>query len=381
MRVVHIAAFCALCAPGAAAADAGGTPAAAARAGGEVLVWTRMCGRERGAGDGGLVCFTGSAGDRLVAAAVIELEEDPGKVVFRVAVPGPVQVQYGARLTIDHDTPLTGGFFTCYAGRCVTDREATPELLAKLKAGRTLRVEAVGLSGTAVSFELPLSEAGNSFRAAAEAAPATDPGLFDERQKQLLAFARTLPGSAVRGQASVYSPWEKYCGRGRDAGAADGGEVCFTGRDARSGDGRMLFAAALIEAAADHDKLFRVNLPGPLRLDRGVRLAIDHDEPIAGTFFTCYTDVCMADYKATPEFVARLKAGSTIAVTTIDLGGRAVSVTLPLSDPPAASFASAYEGPAVDPDAFVQQQKKLQEDLRKRAEEMRRNLEAGPSAK
>jgi len=56
-----------------------------------------------------------------------------------------------------------------------------------------------------------------------------------------------------------------------------------------------------------------------------------------------------------------------------------------LSDPPAASFASAYEGPAVDPGAFAKQQKKLQEDLQKRAEamreEIRRDLEAGQPAK
>lgn len=375
MRALHIAALAALYGLGAAA---GATPAAAAPTG-DAFVWAKLCGQENPHdGAGGAVCFTGSAGDSAVTAAVIEPRDGPGKAVLRIAVPGPLQLQYGARLSIDDDPPLAGRFLTCYASRCVADREATPDLVARLAAGATLRIEAVGLSGAAVSFALPLSQPGNSFRTATAAPPVTDAALFDERQNQLLAYARPLAGAAVPEQASVYSPWEKFCGREHDA---DAGEVCFTGRDARSGDGRELVAVALIETAGDRSALFRVNLPGPLRLGDGVRLTIDHDEPLPAPFSTCYADACMADYQATPQLLARLKGGGAIAVAATDLEGRAVSFTLPLSDPPASSFASAHDGPAVDPDAFAQQQKRLQADLKRRADEMRRSLESGRSAK
>jgi hypothetical protein len=38
-------------------------------------------------------------------------------------------------------------------------------------------------------------------------------------------------------------------------------------------------------------------------------------------------------------------------------------------------FAKAYDGPATDPKVFEEQQKKLQDELQKRAEEARKKLE------
>ena len=49
-------------------------------------------------------------------------------------------------------------------------------------------------------------------------------------------------------------------------------------------------------------------------------------------------------------------------------------VLLPL--PLAGEFAKAYDGPPTDPKVFEENQKKLQEELQKRAEEQRKKLEA-----
>jgi len=53
--------------------------------------------------------------------------------------------------------------------------------------------------------------------------------------------------------------------------------------------------------------------------------------------------------------------------------GQAISLVLPLTD-----FAKAYDGPPTDPQVFEQQQKKLQDELQRRAEEARKKLEAQP---
>jgi hypothetical protein len=53
------------------------------------------------------------------------------------------------------------------------------------------------------------------------------------------------------------------------------------------------------------------------------------------------------------------------------------AVTLPL---PLAEFAKAYDGPPTDPKQFEETQKKLQEELQKRAEEARKKLEANAPA-
>jgi hypothetical protein len=52
-------------------------------------------------------------------------------------------------------------------------------------------------------------------------------------------------------------------------------------QDARTEAGQPLVAVALIEPQGEPKKLFRVTLPGPLRLQYGTRIGIDKGPPIA----------------------------------------------------------------------------------------------------
>jgi invasion protein IalB len=171
----------------------------------------------------------------------------------------------------------------------------------------------------------------------------------------------------------IYSPWAKFCGKGNDAGAK---EVCFTGKDARTEAGQPVVAAALIEPEGEPKKLFRVTLPSPLQLQYGTRIIIDKDPAIPGAFFTCFANGCMADYEATPDLVGKLKKGQMLTIQAINLAATAISFPLPLTDTSGNSFQKANEGPPTDPKVFEEQQKKLQDDLQKRADELRKKLES-----
>ena len=171
----------------------------------------------------------------------------------------------------------------------------------------------------------------------------------------------------------VYSPWAKFCSKGDDPGAK---EVCFTGKDARNEAGQPLVAAALIEPEGEPKKLLRVTLPGPLQLKYGARIVIDKEAPINGVFVTCFANgSCIADYEATPELVGKLKKGEMLQIQAINLTSAAITFPIPLSDNSGNSFQKANEGPATDPKVFEAQQKKLQEDLQKRADELRKKLD------
>jgi invasion protein IalB len=188
--------------------------------------------------------------------------------------------------------------------------------------------------------------------------------------------APAQPGAA--GQAAelpqlIYSPWTKFCGKGNDANAK---EVCFTGKDARTEAGQPVVAAALIEPEGEPKKLFRVTLPSPLQLQYGTRIIIDKEPAISGAFFTCFANGCMADYEATPDLVGKLKKGQMLVIQAINLAAAAISFPLPLTDTSGNSFQKANEGPPTDPKVFEEQQKKLQEDLQKRADELRKKLES-----
>src|SRR6266478_2281172 len=135
------------------------------------------------------VCFTGKdarteAGQPVVAAALIEPEGEPKKL-FRVTLPSPLQLQYGTRIVIDKEPPISSSFFTCFANGCMADYDATPELVGKLKKGQMLQIQAINLAAAAITFPLPLADnSGNSFQKANEGPP-TDPKVFEEQQKKL----------------------------------------------------------------------------------------------------------------------------------------------------------------------------------------------------
>jgi len=85
----------------------------------------------------------------------------------------------------------------------------------------------------------------------------------------------------------------------------------------------------------------------------------------------------MSDYEATPELIASLKKGQNLVVQAINSNGAPLTLPLPL----AGEFSKAYDGPPTDPKVFEENQKKLQEELQKRAEEQRKKLEgAGGTA-
>ncbi|HVG50937.1 MAG TPA: invasion associated locus B family protein [Xanthobacteraceae bacterium] len=132
------------------------------------------------------VCFTGrdartETGVPVVAAALIEPEGEPKKIL-RVTLPSPLQLQYGTRIVLDTEQPLTSPFFTCFANGCMADYEATPELLGKMKKGKQLQVQAININGSQISFPVPLAEF-----AKANEGPPSDPKKYEEEQQKLQA--------------------------------------------------------------------------------------------------------------------------------------------------------------------------------------------------
>src|SRR5215470_10277493 len=82
----------------------------------------------------------------------------------------------------------------------------------------------------------------------------------------------------------IYSPWAKFCSKGKDPGAK---EVCFTGKYARTELGQRVVTAILAELEGEPKKLFRVTLPGSLEVRYGTRIIFDKETPINDGSFTC----------------------------------------------------------------------------------------------
>jgi invasion protein IalB len=170
----------------------------------------------------------------------------------------------------------------------------------------------------------------------------------------------------------IYAPWTKFCLKGQDANAK---QVCFTGKDGRIESGQPVVAAVIIEPEGEPKKILRVTLPLGMQLVHGTRLIVDNNPPQQSPYVICFANGCMSDYEATPEMLANMKKGQNLVVQAINANGAPLTLPLPLAE-----FAKAYDGPPTDPKVFEENQKKLQEELQKRADEARKRLEANPPA-
>jgi invasion protein IalB len=146
--------------------------------------WTKFClkGQEANAKQ---VCFTGKdgrieSGQPVIAAVIIEPEGEPKKIL-RVTLPLGMQLVHGTRIIVDNNAPLQAQYVICFQNGCMSDYEATPEMIASLKKGQNLVVQAINSNGAPLTLPLPLA---GEFAKAYDGPP-TDPKVFEENQKKL----------------------------------------------------------------------------------------------------------------------------------------------------------------------------------------------------
>jgi invasion protein IalB len=145
--------------------------------------WTKFCLKGQDA-NAKQVCFTGKdgrieSGQPVVAAVIIEPEGEPKKVL-RVTLPLGMQLVHGTRVIVDSNQPQQSPYVICFANGCMSDYEATAEVLANLKKGQNLVIQAINANGQPLTLPLPLADFGKAYDG-----PPTDPKVFEEQQKKL----------------------------------------------------------------------------------------------------------------------------------------------------------------------------------------------------
>lgn len=221
--------------------------------------------------------------------------------------------------------------------------------------GRVLTAAAAAGVMTAGLLTAPPASAQPKKAPAKSAAPAAKPAPQSTKQPQLM-----------------YSPWMKVCGKGKDTNDK---KVCVVTKDGRLENGMPVAIVQLFEPEG-LPKMLRVTVPLGMQLQHGTRVIIDQGTPINEPYKICFPIGCMSDYPVTDEMIDKMKKGKTLTVQAINMQGQPISLPLPLND-----FAKAYDGPPTDPKVFEEQQRKLQSELQKKAEEARKRLESQqPSA-
>ena len=124
-------------------------------------------------------------------------------------------------------------------------------------------------------------------------------------------------------------------------------------------------------------RVVRYLLPLGLLLQPGIRFTVDGQQGTAGNFAVCFPNGCFAEAGGVDAgVVAAMKKGTTLNVSVQNQTQREVTFAVPL-----AGFGKAFDGPAMDPKVLEEQQKKLQAELEKRSEDMRKKLEQPGAAR
>ena len=165
--------------------------------------------------------------------------------------------------------------------------------------------------------------------------------------------------------------WTKVCGKDQGSGT----DVCYTTRDFVSDQGQPVLAVAVYEmknaAQKQEARVVRFLLPLGLLLQPGIRFTVDGQQGTAGKFAVCFPNGCFAEAGGVSnELMTGFKKGTTLNVRVQNQTQREVVFAVPLT-----GFGKAFDGPAIDPKVLEEQQKKLQSELEKRSEDMRKKLE------
>jgi invasion protein IalB len=145
--------------------------------------WTKFCLKGQDA-NAKQVCFTGKdgrieSGQPVIAAVIIEPEGETKKIL-RVTLPLGMQLVHGTRVIVDSNPPAQSPYVICFQNGCMSDYDVTPELLANLKKGQNLVVQAINSNGAPLTLPLPLADFAKAYDG-----PPTDPKVFEETQKKL----------------------------------------------------------------------------------------------------------------------------------------------------------------------------------------------------
>jgi invasion protein IalB len=162
--------------------------------------------------------------------------------------------------------------------------------------------------------------------------------------------------------------WTKVCGRD----PAKDKEICYTTRDfsAQAGQAPVL-ALAIYDIKGEDTRIVRLLVPVGLMLRPGFRFAIDKGATLEGSFEICFPNGCFAEAKVKGATIDQIKKGSILSVAVKNQANNEITFAIPV-----AGFGRAFDGAPIDPKVLEEQQKKLQEELQKRAEEERKRLEA-----
>ena len=198
-----------------------------------------------------------------------------------------------------------------------------------------------------------------------------NPKKYFTRGLAVAAFAIGVPlgASAQEGEAAApptpEAPWAKLC----NVDPSTGKELCLTLQEIRADTGQFIASATIRTIAGEAKKSLITAVPPGMLLQPGLRVQIDDAAPTDIKYGICFPNACYAELEVDDEFVAKLKAGGKLTITTLNQQAKPVNFPMTLS-----GFTKAYDGKGLDQAAQQARESELADALARRAENARQKL-------
>lgn len=172
--------------------------------------------------------------------------------------------------------------------------------------------------------------------------------------------------------SGVQMPWVKLCEKVpfEENKPESVRQVCLIAQEVRAENGQILATVQIREIEKDPKKAMIIAVPPGMLLQPGIRVTVDKGEPVAMRYEACMPSACFAQMDLTDDMIKRMKAGKVLSIQVVNMTQRAVALGLNLE-----TFAKAYDGPALDPRAQEEEQRKLAEAMQKKADDARKALQ------
>jgi invasion protein IalB len=180
-------------------------------------------------------------------------------------------------------------------------------------------------------------------------------------QAQDAAPAAAAPAATSEGQAAPQPEWEKICGKIGEQ------QECHVSRKRVAATGQPIAQFLIIER--NDKKLLQVAVPPVALIQSGVQVKIDDAEPTGVKYVVCTPGECLALGEINDDFIGKLKKGKVVLITMQNPQGKSVNFDISL-----VGFTSSYDGPGIDPQEAQARQQRLEDELKKKADEARQQL-------
>jgi len=144
--------------------------------------WLKVCGKGPETNNKEVCVLTKDGRlENGMPVAIVQLFEPEGEAkVLRVTVPLGMQLQHGTRMMIDQGQPAQSPYKICFPVGCMSDYPVTDDMIARMKKGQQIIVQAINMQGTPISLPLPLNDFAKAYDG-----PPTDPKVVEEQQRKL----------------------------------------------------------------------------------------------------------------------------------------------------------------------------------------------------